>query len=357
MDLWEAVMVPAMSGQSQRVQQTLRRLPAPLTPRQDAIAARALLTIGDSEAAAPHLDRALRAGDLEAEALTRLILPDGAALAERHLLLLPPGQAADAGCDLAWLRLRTGDRDGAHAAVVSALQVCPDHIEAQRWQLALIRWQPADDCLRPRREHGWLSPERIRRRPHGHDIAPQTSALGRLRAAGVWLRRIATDAEYDQMDADDPRVSLELAVAGCWAVLRSQRPPAAALAAVWWQALQLSDRRSRLRGARAVVEIALRCPAGDPTGIAAAEVLAIAQPEVPRWQAALARMRAASGDASSIRGARAVLRRPALDAESWRLAIAALQLCGLHTEATAHAESALDEPDLERLAFGVLSVV
>ena len=26
-------------------------------------------------------------------------------------------------------------------------------------------------------------------------------------------------------------------------------------------------------------------------------------------------------------------------------------------EATAHAESALDEPDLERLAFGVLSVV
>ena len=106
MDMWESVMVPALSGQSSRVRAALRRLPPRPSARQDAIAARALLALGDAEAAAAPLDRALQAGDLEAEALARIILPHGEAIAERHLLLLPPGPAADAGCDLAWRRLR-----------------------------------------------------------------------------------------------------------------------------------------------------------------------------------------------------------------------------------------------------------
>ncbi|MFT4977951.1 MAG: hypothetical protein ACI8S6_003859, partial [Myxococcota bacterium] len=293
MDIWRALMEPALAGQTERVQLTAARLrrhiPPQERPRLAAIAARALLAVGEAEAAAPLLDEALAAGDLEAAALARVILPDGEDLARQQLLDWPPGAAADAACDLAWRCLHRGRPDEAKAAITAALQVCPGHIESRRWRQALRAWRPADDVLLPCQEQGWMSRARLRRRPGGHVIVGQPGGLGWLIESGVSSRRLADDRAYAQMRVSDTRVGLELELALCWATLRSGRSVSTMLSGVWWEALSLPG-QERLRAARAIVEVALQTPLCGRAGLAAAEVLALAQPDELRWRAALARL-------------------------------------------------------------------
>jgi len=357
MDFWSALVLPALSGQADRVRRTAhhlrRQTPLPGRARLDATTARAMLILGDAESAAVRLSDALVFGDLEAEALARITFPDGEQIAARHLLTRPPGEAADAGCDLAWLRHRRGDRHGARAAVFSALQACPDHIEARSWQRALEAPSPRLGTLAPTRAAGWLSPVRLRRRPHGHVLPVLDGALGRLRHAGVLGRRLASTTEYSAAIETDLRATLEVALADAWAMLRAGGSTRPALEAIWRAALR-APQPVRMRVAQATVELSLMAPERSRAGLAAAEVLALARPGVARWQAALARLLADAGEDGSEALARGVLSRRGLDAESWRLAVSALQQRGHMREVRATAEDALARPALSAAAYGVL---
>lgn len=358
MDFWEALMLPALSGRHEHIFSIAERLrsrsPAAAHPRLDAITARALVTVGDAEAAVPLLDHALAAEDFEAEALARVLFPDGAQRCMEHLSDRPPGQAADAACDLVWHRHRHGDVRGAREAVQRGLTLCPDHIELQRWLQALLAFNAIDHLtLYPCRQQGWMSMARIRRRPDGHTVQIRPGALGRLQAAGVWGRRLASSTAYAALAAGAPCADIEAGIEMAWATLRCSRPVEPQLEMLWLQTIRHSG-LDVLPVARAVVQVALQLHAPSKTGLAAAEVLSYAAPKEPRWRATLAHLLAAFGDQSALSEARAVLARPELDAVSWQLAHGAVVAMGHRREAQAAAELALHIPRLVQVAHRAL---
>ena len=372
MPFWNAILTPALTGQHRQARQAIALLPLHTPSHQrerlEATCARALLVMNSIPEALARLARGRESR--EGQALATLITPQGRHLAAERMAATSPGAAADAACDATWLALRAGCRPAAADALAEGLRRCPDHAEARRWSALLARlpddapplWvlhppaaprplQSELAALCPSQAQGWLSWERLLRRPWGHEPPPASGGLARLRAAGVISLRLLDGDALTMRPPEDPVVEMELLLDRAFSQPPASVEGAQQVAHLWREAAQLPPPILR-RVAAAVVTLALRNPQAAPVGVAAAEVLSVGG--CAQWRAAQARLLASCGSPAAAPMALSALQRGGLAADSWALAIEALARTGQRTLAQDFAELALGDPGLSAQAFAFL---
>lgn len=380
-DPWWDVFLPALMGETSHAMAAMVRLEAD-TPARDradlyAVSARTFYVLGRPVEARRTAEQAFSLGGAEAEALATMVLPDGPARAERRVETAPrAGLRADAACDLALLRLRDRDVEGARAAVRRALEACPDHVEAGRWATLLEeapdarkliraameplkpgrRTLPAqrDACdLVPLRRAGFVSTERLNRRVMGGPVqggwAPAGTALGRLHDAGASAFHFATEAEYRRMPATDTLADLELLLEGVGVRVRAGRD-ARALAARLWVEAGAYDDVALGDAANALVGLGTQDPRLAPLGWDAADRQCAVYAGEPLWRAYRAWLGHLAARPEALDDARAVLADRRLHAASFTMAVATLRFGGRREEADAAIARALRDPALAAYA-------
>jgi tetratricopeptide (TPR) repeat protein len=338
-------------------------------------AARALFALGDRRDATRWLRRALDRGGPQADALASVSLPDPSAALARRLGDPDPAIRADAACDMAWRRLRAGDRSAAGDAIEHALRMAPHHAEARHWWDWLQdSGDPVGDlaaldagggtsrdarALCPRVDLGWLSPERWWRRIMGglwSRPAPGGTALHRLQRWGVVSRALAADACYRRLPFEHPLAAAERTLDRARSRARQDRCPADAAQEAWRLVGRVAP-DALVPMARALTRLGAEHPGAAPTGLVAVEVLSQVQPASARWPAARARLLAHVHRPAAARAeARAALRRSDLDAGSFIDAVHALSAAGADEEARGVARRACRDPRLAPAAEQLLAV-
>ncbi len=293
-DPWRDLLEPALLDVPSVVDERLPGLAAEADPvhrsRCQAVAARALLALDRPRTARALLDAALTGPAREGWTLEAVVGDTEQAL-ERLLATGHPGLRADAACDGALAALRAGDTDGARGWIVRALQLCPDHAEAERWAAyledageraaplfwsfdkpdpelveVLLQGRKDDplmahvDDLVPRASQGTFSRERtVRRLRHFRPgrPAPLGSGLDRLRQAGRTSRWLGCDGDYAVLGADHPQVEVELALDRARALQSWDRSAWPAAEAAWRLAPALTPPK-RVRLVALLTLLALR---------------------------------------------------------------------------------------------------
>lgn len=353
--LWTTIFLTAILGQHEQARLTIQRLPAHLPAhhhrRLAAISARAHLVMHEPQQAKAQLGWACK--DEEGIALRSVMRREAGALA-RRATAQSPGMAADAACDLAWSRLQRSDHAGAVEAVQHGLARCPEHIEARLWChfLQAQTLTALGEALTPTAARGWLSPERIRRRPAGSawGLRPD-AALGRLREAGIPLPQLASRAHYATLPSSDSLVSLEVKLEEASALHRAGLPGGALLKSAWMQAQHQPPDIIR-QVARVLIELAVRDPSAARVGLAAAQVMR-ERITCPRLEAMTIRLKAALNHPSALAAARRALRQAA-EPEAWALIVTAIDRLGHRDEARSVAERALGTVALCETAYAML---
>jgi hypothetical protein len=375
-DPWWDLYLPAACGDRKRVQ---RNLSAYLDDASDgnahAIAARALLTLGRNEAAEAAYEVARTRGGDEADALATWIAHDGDSFALRRVTTAPrAGQRADAACDVLCRKVLAGEVDDARALLSEAEALCPGHAEVARWRRVL-----ADPCARtqvhaagrgraairadaagaidafelvPRRQTGWVSEERLRRRviaaPFGGSWADPTTALGQLQDRGLYDFLFAVESEYAELPAGHPLVTLETLADQVRARVHERRPAVMA-ARTLLAAARAVDEIAEEDAANLIVTLATLDETLIPLGWSVAHRELKRDEEGTLWRAYRAWFAAVMGRGEALADAQSVL------AERWpsgveaMLAVAALQVVG-----EPHQIEAALAPHHSRREFGPL---
>ena len=356
--LWSTIFLPAVLGQHAQARLAIERLPAHLPAhrhrRLAGISARALLIMQEPERAHAHLRWAGR--DAEGVAL-RSVMHHQAGALTRRTEASSPGMAADAACDLAWSRLLRSDHAGAVEAIQLALARCKEHIEARLWchLLQVPALASLKEALWPTAAQGWLSPERIHRRPAGSAWKTGIdSALGRLREAGIPRPELAPAAHYATLSAADTLVSLEVKLAEASALHRAGLPSGALLKSAWLQGQSQPPEIIR-QLARVIVELAVIDPSAARVGLAAAQVMR-QRMTCTRLEAMAIRLQATLNHPRALRAARRAL-RDAIEPDAWTLLVESIHRLGHHEEARAAAERALGSSALSSAACELLRVL
>lgn len=353
--LWSNIFLTAILGEHAQARLAIQRLPAHLPShrhrRLAAISARALLVMQEPELA----DAQLRWSCKDAEGIAlRSVMRSAAGALTSRTTAASPGMAADAACDLAWSRRQRSDHLGAAEAIQLALSRCPEHLEARLWchVLQSKTLSVLEDELSPVEHQGWLSRERIHRRPAGSAWKPgPDSALGRLREAGIPQPQLAPAARYSTLPSSDQLVALEVKLAEATALRRAGLPGGALLKSAWMQGQHQPPDIIR-QVARVIIGLAVHDPSAARVGLGAAQVMR-QRTSSPRLEAMTIRLKAALNHPSTLSAARKALRE-ATEPEPWALIVESIYRLGHHEEARAAAERALGSTGLSRAAFAKL---
>ncbi|MFT5686518.1 MAG: tetratricopeptide (TPR) repeat protein [Myxococcota bacterium] len=355
MQPWSTIFLTALSGKHRQSRMAIaclpRRTPSEDRPRLAAISARALLAMGDAAEAGAALERARH--NLEAVAL-RSVMGFSISAITRRVDVGIRGMSADAACDLAWLHRQRCDHAGAVDAIQEALSRCPEHIEARLWCHALQDPDLARFATRlsPTEQTGWLSAERIVRRPVGSVLSPTPdSALSRLTHAGIPCPQLASEIYYDSLPGGHSLVELEARVAEVTALRRMGYPGGALLKSAWMHG-QRHPPHIIQQLSRVVMELAIFDPSAAQVGLAAATVMRH-RTDCPKLEALYVRFLASHDHPLALSSARSALRK-ATDPANWALIVDALHRLDRPDEARAEAERALGIPVLASAAFSVL---
>jgi len=357
-DPWWDLYLPARCGEAPPVLEAVEAaLRSGGPPDLLAVAVRALAALGRlREARALHLDLA-GADSAELDRLDVLLgaHPDRALvrLQRRHL---PPGLLADACCDRSARALIEGDLGRARALVGEVCNRPQDHAEAGRWSRFLAaspdpvgayraavagRALGADPAGRDAvalaisAERGWVSEVRMQRRLlAAPSFAPRAgSALARLADAGVPGGVFADVPHLGRVPASSPLVPLE-SLADLVASLVEEGRDARSLAEGLARQASLHGPEADLAAARLLVRLAGRDDRLLAVGYASARRLCAAgNGDGPRWAAWAALLGRTVAPDRSVEEARRLAQDPALDPETWLLALEALRACGHAGEA------------------------
>lgn len=381
-DPWWDLYVPAMLSCCECTEHALDRLPdlAPAADRGDwwAVAARGWAVLGRPAKLEAAAGRAFELGGAEADALATFLRPSGQETATRRIEnATSPGEAADAACDLAALRLLDSDVPGAIAAVAVAFTSCPEHAETARWRRFFAECQDparvAHQALNPRTAHrakgpvgkdaaeliptprtGWVSDERYMRRLNGSSRRGVVgSSLWRLQQAGVTSLYFATEEEHSRLHAASPLSDFEILADRVCRLVNEGRDARDVANELWTSTY--GDVLARRDAAEILCAEATQDRRLAPLALIGIEVLLDMESRHPvLWLAYRAWLRHLAGESGGVADARMVLADPTVDGASWSLAIATLLARGLAPEARVEAKKRQDDPALRPLARAVL---
>lgn len=381
-DPWWDLYVPAILSGGECAEYALDRLPDQATPAERgnwwAVAARGWAVMGRAGKLNAAAERAFALGGPEADALATFLRPSGQETALRRIQnATEPGEAADAACDLAALRLLDSDVPGAMEAVAMAFSACPEHAETGRWRRFFAECQDparvAAKALTPGKAHkargtvgqdalellptprtGWVSDERYARQLNGSSRrGPVGSALWRLQQAGVMSMFFATEAEYARLHAASPLADLEVLADRVCRLVNEGRD-ARDVANEMWSAT-FDDALARRDAAEILCAQATQDRRLAPLALIGVESLLDMESRHPvLWLAYRAWLRHLAGAAGSVTDARLVLADPTVDGASWAMAIATLNASGKAPEARDHAKARLHDEALRPIARAFL---
>lgn len=353
--LWSTIFLTAHSGQHQQARLAIatlpRHTPTSAHPRLAAISARALLAMGSEAQATESLARA--GADPEAVALRSVAQRSEDAI-RRRLDTHSPGMAADAACDLAWLRLQRCDHVGAVQAIQEALSRCAEHVEARLWcrHLQEPGGSPFERRLSPTARGGWLSPERIARRTAGSVLdASDYSARSRLHHAGIRRPQLTPEEAYAALPERHPLVKLEVMLDEA-STLRQLGYPCGALLTSAWMSGQRQSPAIIRQLTRVVMDLAIFDPSAAPVGLAAATAMRH-RSSCRRLEARYVRLLASQNHPLALSATKSALRQENAP-EDWLIIVDSLSRLGCVEEARAEAERALGVASLASAAFTVL---